>query len=98
VTELPIACSLDAPALEQRLAEIGALGREALIDAHGGVLRFRRSDAVRARLQAIIAAESGCCPFLTFALEDRADELVLRIEAPEGAETVADELAAAFSR
>jgi len=95
-TELPIACSLDAAAFADRLTEIGALGREALIGAERGRLRFRSSGDTRARLDAIVRAESECCPLLTFTVTDAGDELVLTIAAPEGAELVADELAAAF--
>lgn len=95
-TELPIACSLDAAALEGRLAEIGALGREALVGAERGRLRFRRGGDIRARLDAIVRAESECCSFLTLTVADAGDELVLTIAAPKGAELVADELAAAF--
>jgi hypothetical protein len=96
-TELPIACSLDAPALADRLAEIRAIGEEALIAVDGCVVRFHRSDDIRARLDAVVRAESECCPFLTLALVQTADELVLTIGAPDDAALVAEELAAAFA-
>lgn len=94
----PIACSLGADELPVRLAEIGTLGKDALLSVSPeGALRFRRDEATRARLEAIIAAESQCCSFLSFDLQETADELVLRITAPEGAEPLAADLVNAFA-
>jgi hypothetical protein len=96
--ELPIACSLDRGALEGRLEEVQAIGREALIHADSdGILRFRASPAIRARLQALVTAEAECCPFLELDLREADGELRLAISAPEGAEPVAAELARAFA-
>ena len=96
--DLPIACTLDAPALEERLAEIRAIGREALIAAEpDGVLRFRATPAVHERLQSLLAAEAECCPFLRLELRRRGDELHLAISAPEGAEPVTAGLVEAFA-
>jgi hypothetical protein len=97
-TRLPIACSLGADELADRLTQIRALGRDALlgVSPEGG-LRFRAGDGVRERLEAIIAAESRCCPFLGFELADQGDELVLSVTAPEGAEPIAQELVAQFA-
>jgi hypothetical protein len=96
----PIACSLDADALRERLAEIEALGAERLIDrtreGERHVLRFRRDTETERRLEAIIAAESRCCAFLDLELTRRDGELVLTLAAPNGGEEVADELAARF--
>jgi hypothetical protein len=96
-----IACSLDAGQLRERLAEIGALGRSSLRAADVGprraVLRFAAGAYVRRRLGAIVEAESRCCAFMGFELAQRADELVLTISAPEGAEPVLDGFVAAFT-
>jgi hypothetical protein len=93
----PIACSLSADELPRRLAEIGALGRDALLGkGPAGELRFRNDAETRARLEAIVAAESECCPFLDFELLAHGDELRLRIGAEEGAEPIARDLVAAF--
>jgi hypothetical protein len=98
--ELPIACSLSAVDLQTRLAEIAAIGRSGLrassVADDRSVLRFAGDRALRARLEAIVAAEAECCAFLTLSLYDDGDELVLTIVAPPGAEPVGAELAAAF--
>lgn len=51
----------------------------------------------RRRLEAIIAAESRCCSFLSFQLREHPGELLLSIDAPEGAEPVVAELVSAFA-
>jgi hypothetical protein len=98
--ESPVACSLAAGELKQRLAAIEEVGAHSLIahalEANRHVLRFRASPAVRRQLEEIVAAEAECCSFLELSLgEDRGD-LVLAISAPEHAKAIADELAGAF--
>ncbi len=97
----PVACSLGADDLQQRLAEIAAVGGDSLIGrrlADGRhVLRFRADAATRARLDEIVAAEADCCSFLDLALVDSDGELVLAISAPDDAQPVADDLALAFA-
>ena len=96
--DLPIACTLDAAALEERLAEIRAVGRDALIASEpGGVLRFRATPGIRRRLEEIVAAEAECCAFLGLELREQDGELRLAISAPDGAEPVAAGLVEAFS-
>jgi hypothetical protein len=96
--DLPIACSLDAAALERRLAEIRAVGRDAFLGAErDGALRFRGSPDTRKRLEAIVAAEAECCAFLTLDLREANGELRLTISAPEDAEAIATDLASAFA-
>jgi hypothetical protein len=96
--ETPIACSLSAEELPARVAEIRAIGADALLGVDGpGALRFRNNEATRGRLEAIVAAESECCGFLAFELKAVGDELELRITGPEGAEALADDLAQAFA-
>ena len=96
--ELPIACSLGAAELDERLKRISAAG-ESLVGAEVGerraVLRFRPE--ARGQLAAIVAAEAECCPFLAMTLDEEADAARLLIEAPAGAEPVLSELVAAFS-
>jgi MerR family copper efflux transcriptional regulator len=98
--ELPIACSLAAGDLGERLVKIEAIGAAALLshDRISGThrLRFRLDSEVQARLESIVAAEKECCPFLDIALEREDEALVLSIAAPTGAEPVAAELAGAF--
>ncbi len=77
----PIACSLGPRDLQIRLDEIAELGAESLIaqeteeDRH--LLRFRNSAETRRRLEALVAAEARCCPFLDLSLTQDGDELVL---------------------
>lgn len=98
--ELPVVCSLEAGDLQQRLAEIAAIGRASLIEhrAHDGthVLRFRGSPETQRKLEEIVAAEQQCCAFLGLALNEDGDDLVLSITAPEAGQLTADGLAAAF--
>jgi len=97
-TEPVIACSLSSDELPERLAEVRAIGRDALLSVSAeGVLRFRADDRTRARLEAIIAAESSCCPFLSFDLREHAGALVLTVAAPDGAEPLAFDLVNAFA-
>lgn len=98
--ELPIACSLSAGDLTRRLAQIGELGRSALVDVRTdefhATLRFAAGDGIRERVQAIAAAESQCCAFLHMSVSEEPDSVVLRIDAPDGAQLVLDELIEAF--
>lgn len=98
--ELPIVCSLSATDLTSRVAQIAELGRDALLDSrYDGTraeLRFASTEGVRARVDAIVAAESQCCAFLTMRVADDADAVLLTIDAPEGAELVVQELVDAF--
>ena len=99
-TPLAIACSLTAAEMPERMAEIAALGEAALLDAQvlerRAILHFAAHDGIRSRLEAIIAAESRCCGFMTFDLRDDGAQIVLRIDAPEDARLVLEEFAAAF--
>lgn len=97
----PIACSLGEGDLRQRLEQIAALGRNALIahEESGGTstLRFRRDEETRRQLDEIVAAETNCCSFLDLQISERANELLLFIDAPGEGEALAAEFASAFS-
>jgi hypothetical protein len=97
-SDTPIACSLSADELPKRLAEMRGIGMDALlsVDANG-VMHFRADHETRQRLEAVIAAESSCCAFLSFNLRDEREELLLSIAAPEGAEPLARDLVDAFA-
>jgi hypothetical protein len=98
--ELPIACSLSATELPVRLEEIEALGGDALlgarVDGAHAELRFTAATGVRERVQRLADAESRCCAFLTFAIAEARDEVVLTVDGPADAAGVVGELAAAF--
>jgi hypothetical protein len=97
-TDTSIACSLSADELPKRLAEISAIGNDALLSiSPEGTLRFRADQPTRERLEAIIAAESRCCSFLHFRLTEESGELVLAVTAPEGAEPLVLDLVEAFA-
>jgi len=95
-------CSLDPDRLERRLAEIAAIGADALISrgSEDGrhVLRFRTSEKTRRRLEAIVAAEAECCSILDLTLGESGGALTLSIAAPGNAAPLAAGLAAAFDR
>jgi hypothetical protein len=73
-TELPIACSLSATELPVRLAEMAELGRSALLDVrHDGThaqLRFAAAAGVHEGVDAVVAAETDCCAFLTMRVSE----------------------------
>jgi hypothetical protein len=97
-TDTPIACSLSAAELPARLAEMSAIGNDALLGVSpDGVLRFRADRRTRERLEGIIAAESQCCSFLRFDLTEQGGELRLSVTGPEGTEPVASDLVNAFA-
>jgi arsenate reductase len=97
----PIACSLNADDLGERLRAITALGAAGLIEADSGpdahTLRFRDDEETRQELERIVVAESECCPFLSLDLTERQGRLELRIAAPPEGRAVADELVTAFT-
>jgi hypothetical protein len=96
----PVACSLGAVELEQRIAKIAGVGAQSLIDREVDgdrhLLRFHAGADTRGRLEEIVAAEAECCSFLDLALAEEGGELVLSIAAPGEARVVAEALAAAF--
>jgi hypothetical protein len=94
-SETPIACSLSAGDYRERLEQIHAIGREALIaaDHRGGTVRLVFADdvGIRARLEDLVADEAACCPFLDLEIGDAPEGIALTIGAPlEAAPIVAD--------
>lgn len=98
-TQLPIACSLGAGDLEERRAQIAALGRDALlaveVDGNGAHLRFRPGS--RGRVESFAGAETGCCPFFAMRVDEVQEEVRLTIGAAAAAQPLLHELVAAFS-
>lgn len=72
MTDLPIACSLDPPALGRRQSELRAsvLAETELAERlpDGYRWRFRHTPDLFARLGPIIDGERHCCRFLRFAI------------------------------
>jgi hypothetical protein len=89
----PIACSLSAGEQSRRLAEIRAVARAGppAIES-GGAMRFDPDPATREWLEAVVAAESECCPFLEFELREDAGGLLLSIAGPDEAKPLVREL------
>ncbi|WP_456819792.1 MerR family transcriptional regulator [Cellulomonas sp. URHB0016] len=93
---VPVACSLDAEAVPDRVSDWQALvpratAREAI---NGGVaLTFGASPELAAEVSRLAAAEQDCCPFFTFTLRLTTGQLRLEIKAPADA---ADVVAAMF--
>jgi hypothetical protein len=92
---LPIACSLTAGGLADRLASFETIGRRGLIAREGATLRFRPE--VREELAAVVEAERRCCPFPRLGLARGRREIVLTIAGPPEAAPLVDELADAFA-
>jgi hypothetical protein len=96
MTDLPIACTLSAGQMRERVAFVERLAADALIartEIDGGVRsRFRNSPGVEERLRELIAAEAECCAFLSFAVAHHDDELWLDVTGAPEARPVIDEL------
>ena len=98
--DVPISCTLTPDELPERMAQIAALGADALISAQvtgrHAVLRFQASAGTRERLATIVAAEAKCCAFLTMRLDVETDAVVLRIDGPEGTAPILRDMVDAF--
>jgi hypothetical protein len=98
--ETPLACSLDAGQLEERLAAIDAVGARSLtshaVEGSRHILRFQGSRKTRRQLEEIVAAEADCCSFLELSLRADGEDLLLSIAAPEHAKELGDQLANSF--
>ncbi len=96
---VPIACTLSAGDVHQRLAWIADLNQRRLV-------RHRRDDLTlslvydreaRPDVDRLVAQESECCPFLAFRVEDGVDGIVMTVTAPEEAREAADTLFDGFT-
>jgi hypothetical protein len=99
---VPIACTLNAEERPRRGTELRSLGRDGLLSIERGeqrvVLRFRPEAAIRERVEAIAAAESKCCAFLSFDVADAGDATALTVIAPDGGEAMMHELASLIAQ
>jgi MerR family copper efflux transcriptional regulator len=96
MTETPIACSLTAADYRQRIADTDRVAHAALLDRQaidgGARLTFADGEQRRAELEALIAAESSCCPFLTMQLRRANGRLILDVTGPDAAAPIIDEM------
>jgi hypothetical protein len=88
----PIACTLTGHNLQERLAAILALTRDALqgFERRGLILDLRFAGNAAARVREMVRKERDCCGFLTFDLREVEQEVRLTITAPEEAREAAD--------
>ena len=84
---MTIACSLTAADHRQRLADLDQLTRDARLDREpiAGGTRLTFAVSARGRVEAFVAAEAECCPFLAFDLRIDGDRVVLDVTGPEEA-------------
>ena len=95
---LPIACTLTSEAHAARLSWIADLNRRFLRAhrRHELVLTLTYASDAALLLRQLVAREGECCAFLDLTVSSVAEEIILRVEAPENARTGAAEMFAPF--
>jgi hypothetical protein len=92
----PLACSLSLDGLSKRKAVIGELLERdlaSLTAVPGGVrARFMARPELKADLDALVALEARCCPFLSLTITGADDATVLEVTGPPEAQTLIAEL------
>jgi hypothetical protein len=91
-SETPVACTLGAGDYKERLAQIAAVARDALLshERHGLTLTLKYAASAAARVGEMVRRERECCAFLTFAVREEAERIVVTVSAPEGARIAAE--------
>ena len=88
ISAAPQACSLTAPAAAARAERWRTLLAGGLLEAGpldgGARLTFRDDSAIAAEVDALIAAERECCPFLKLTVARAGERLVLDVVGPSG--------------
>jgi hypothetical protein len=87
----PIACTLEATALPDRLGEWRAVLAHAgaRVTTSSGALRVELDDTVDvSELARLVAAEQQCCAFFSFAITVDGRGVGLEVSAPDGAADV----------
>jgi hypothetical protein len=90
VQEAP-ACSLDGPSHAARAKEFRAVFawlRSAERDGPGFRWTFQNGPGVERRVRELARREHACCPFLSFAVSTRGDEVVWQARGHEGTEAL----------
>lgn len=84
MNELPIACSLTAPELQRRRAEVLQKVRAAALEVKekddGFAYRFPSDQSLLVQLFELIQFEHQCCPFLKFTLTVEGGDGPIRLE------------------
>jgi len=98
MADQPIACTLTAGDLRDRLAWIATLNRDALrgYDRADLTLRLRYAPQAVQQVAELMGQEQTCCAFLTFEMHEQTDAVILMIKAPEEARGMVDALFEAF--
>ena len=99
IVETPIACSLDAAQLTDRLADwrrvlAGVTARADGAGPHEVILQLGSQTSV-SELATLCKDEVACCPFFTFDLRLSAEGMALQIRVPPEAASVLAEFAGA---
>lgn len=99
-TEAPVACTLEATAYINRLADIRNLvGRALKASRREGLsLYLTFEPEARSDVEEMVAKEKACCAFLDFQITHGAGGTKLTITVPPGAVDSADELFAVFAQ
>lgn len=104
MTDLPIACTLDAAALRARSAELlpGLLEAARAVSplAEGMRLTLPATSELLARAMAVVDGERQCCPFLRFVIEvpPGGADCALEVTGPPGTRDYLVALAATLAR
>lgn len=89
---VPIACTLHAGALDERVEEWRALVATSVVavESDATSVRLLLTDSEAALLAAVSlgAREKACCPFFDVAIEIQPGSRVLRLSVPDGAQEV----------
>jgi hypothetical protein len=89
---VPIACTLDAGRLPERVAEWQAFTRRSVLqverDAHGARLLLANGDDVLVAAASLAQREKECCAFFDFALLLEPEARWLRVTVPAQADAV----------
>jgi hypothetical protein len=94
----PIACTLSADELRNRLNELKELTQDSLISAQRDdlALQLRYKLEAEHTVRRMIEREKECCAFLTFDLRIQSDAIALGISAPEAAREGIEQIYAQF--
>ena len=90
VNDLPIACNLTAPELQERRRKLLQRVRAAALEAKeiedGYAYRFQSNDSLLADLATLVQLEHQCCPFLKISLIVEAGDgpIWLELSGPPG--------------
>ena len=97
--DIPIACTLDAGNLKDRLASIASLNARSLKGSRrdGLTLTLNYLPSALEDVRKMVAGEQICCAFLDFRIQEEAEQVTVTIVAPEEAKEAAENLFRPFA-